>query len=111
MENEENKMDQEIINSEQFQVGHAPEEEKTQEQDDAQYTEDEVEFADGEGTSLAEEFEVPEKEDLEEVPGTVIVNLEHNELACSEWVHSCQDSGANKSTKIASPHGLKGEVR
>ncbi|MES2457532.1 MAG: hypothetical protein V4594_18390 [Bacteroidota bacterium] len=66
MENEENKMDQEIINSEQFQVGRAPEEEKTQEQDDAQYTEDEVEFADGEGTSLAEEFEVPEKEDLEE---------------------------------------------
>ncbi|RZM19257.1 MAG: hypothetical protein EOO88_38520 [Pedobacter sp.] len=67
MENQENEMEQEeIINPEQFQVGRTPEEEKTQEQDDAEYTEDEVEFADGEGTQLEEEFDAPEQEDAEE---------------------------------------------
>ena len=56
--NKEQEMEQdEIVNLEQFQVGRAPEEEKQHdEQDDSEYTEDEVEFADGEGTQLEEEF-------------------------------------------------------
>jgi len=67
MKNQENEMEQEeIINPEQFQVGRAPEEEKTQEQDDAEYAEGEMEFADGQGTPLQEEFDIPEKEDLQE---------------------------------------------
>lgn len=59
MENKkEQEMEQdEIVNLEQFQVGRAPEEEKQHdEEDDSDYTEDEVEFADGEGTQLEEEF-------------------------------------------------------
>lgn len=34
-------------------------------QDDAKYTKDEKPFADGKGTRLEEEFEVPDKEELE----------------------------------------------
>ena len=58
----ENKKDQEfeqddIVNLEQFQVGRAPEEEKQHDdQDESEYTEDEVPFADGEGTQLDEEL-------------------------------------------------------
>ena len=58
MENrKEEEMEQdEIINLEQFQVGRAPEEEKEIDQDDSTYTEDEIPFADGEGTQLEEEL-------------------------------------------------------
>ncbi|TDO24266.1 hypothetical protein [Pedobacter duraquae] len=70
MENKkEQEMEQdEIVNLEQFQVGRAPEEEKQHdEEDDSDYTEDEVEFADGEGTQLEEEFAADDDfEDLED---------------------------------------------
>ena len=46
-----------IVNLAQFQVGRAPEEEKQHDdQDESEYTEDEVPFADGEGTQLDEEL-------------------------------------------------------
>ncbi|AMP98749.1 hypothetical protein AY601_1840 [Pedobacter cryoconitis] len=67
MENQENEMEQkEIINPEQFQAGRAAEEEKLQQEDDSEYTEDEIEFADGEGTQLDEEIDVPEEQELED---------------------------------------------
>jgi len=69
MENrKEEEMEQdEIINLEQFQVGRAPEEEKEIDQDDSTYTEDEIPFADGEGTQLEEELgEDDIDEDLED---------------------------------------------
>ena len=68
--NKEQEMEQdEIVNLEQFQVGRAPEEEKQHDdQDDSEYTEDEVQFADGEGTQLEEEFadDDDEFDDLED---------------------------------------------
>lgn len=61
MKNEENEMEKdEIVNPEQFQVGRAAEEEKTidsEDNDEVEYTEDEVEFADGKGTQLDEEID------------------------------------------------------
>jgi hypothetical protein len=67
MENQENEMEKdEVINPEQFQVGRAPEEEKNIAQDDTTYTPGEVQFADGEGTQLAEEFEDPNEQDLDD---------------------------------------------
>ena len=67
MENQENIMEhEEILNQDQFQLAHAPEEEKLHEDDDSDYTEEETEYADGKGTQLNEEFDFPEREDLEE---------------------------------------------
>lgn len=67
MENQENEMEQkEIINPEQSRAGRAAEEEKLQQEDDSEYTEDEIEFADGEGTQLDEEIDVPEEQELED---------------------------------------------
>ena len=60
-ENIESEQD-EIVNPEQFQVGRAPEEEKA-ESEDSEYTEDEIEFADGEGTQLEAEFDEVEEDD------------------------------------------------
>src|SRR4051812_19610796 len=70
MENQENTPNEfekdEISNPEQFQVSRAPGEEKTTErEDDSDYTEGEVEFADGEGTDLAEAFEDTDDEELD----------------------------------------------
>jgi hypothetical protein len=65
-ENNENKMEKDdIVNPEQFQVGRAPQDEKeeTKEQDmvnrsdDAGYTAEENQFADGKGTQLDEEID------------------------------------------------------
>ena len=65
MENQENDMrEEEMINREQFQAGSAAGDE--QRRDDSEYTEQEIQFADGEGTQLEEEFDVPDKEDLED---------------------------------------------
>jgi hypothetical protein len=72
MENlENNQPEEEIQNIEQFQInrsqgnaadGHtAPEP-----SEDDEYTEDEVQFADGEGTQLNEEIEGPEDEEDDE---------------------------------------------
>lgn len=67
MENQENEMEQkEIINPEQFQAGRAAKEEKLQQEDDSEYTEEEIEFADGKGTQLDGEIDVPEKQKLED---------------------------------------------
>lgn len=66
MENNEKELEKDdIVNPEQFQVGRAPQEEKeddTDYADDSDYTEQEIPFADGKGTELAEEFEEPEEE-------------------------------------------------
>ncbi|WP_025142311.1 hypothetical protein [Pedobacter jeongneungensis] len=72
MENlENNQPEEEIQNIEQFQInrsqGNAAEGHTTPEpEDDNEYTEDEVPFADGEGTQLNEEIEGPEDEEDEE---------------------------------------------
>ncbi len=67
MENNENEIEKdEIVNPEQFQVGRSPQEEKEEQSDDAGYTEEEVQFADGEGTQLAEAFDTPEEDELDE---------------------------------------------
>lgn len=67
MENHGKEIEQEeIINPVQSQAGRAPGEDKLQKEDDSEYTEDEIEFADGEGTQLDEEFDVPDKQDLED---------------------------------------------
>ncbi|WP_406827030.1 hypothetical protein [Pedobacter sp. KACC 23697] len=69
MENQENNQpEEEIQNIEQFQInrseGNASEGRTTPEPDgDNDYTEDEVPFADGEGTRLNEEIEDPEDEE------------------------------------------------
>jgi hypothetical protein len=72
MENlENNQPEEEIQNIEQFQVnrsegnaanGHATPEPS----EDEEYTEDEVQFADGEGTQLNEEIEGPDDEEDED---------------------------------------------
>ena len=67
MENNENEFEKdEIVNPEQFQVGRSSQEEKEEQSDDAGYTEEEVQFADGEGTQLAEAFDPPEEGELDE---------------------------------------------
>ncbi len=71
MENlENNQPEEEIQNIEQFQInrsqGNAAEGHTTPEPDDNEYTEDEVPFADGEGTQLNEEIEGPEDEEDDE---------------------------------------------
>jgi len=67
MENNENEIEKdEIVNPEQFQVGRSPQEEKEEQSDDAAYTEEEVQFADGEGTQLAEAFDTPEEDEFDE---------------------------------------------
>ncbi|TCD27042.1 hypothetical protein EZ456_10995 [Pedobacter psychrodurus] len=69
MENQENNQpEEEIQNIEQFQInrseGNAPEGHVTPEPtEDDEYTEDEVPFADGEGTQLNEEIEEPEEDE------------------------------------------------
>jgi len=73
MENEEDKIQKdEIVNLEQFQVGRAPQEEKedqkqqmTEREDDAGYTPQENQFADGKGTVLNEEI-APDRGDIED---------------------------------------------
>ncbi|RZM29168.1 MAG: hypothetical protein EOO88_06010 [Pedobacter sp.] len=82
MENQENKIEKdEIINPEQFNVGRAPQEEKeidqndmTERADDAGYTPQEEQFADGKGTQLNEQLG-PDREEIsdelqQEVEGT-----------------------------------------
>jgi len=77
MENQENNQpEEEIQNIEQFQInrseGNAPEGHATPKPtEDEEYTEDEIPFADGEGTQLNEEIEGPEdEEDDEELEGS-----------------------------------------
>ena len=69
MNNQNEQVEEEIPNIEQFQVSRSSLEEKDMEDDaateDEGYTEDEVEFADGEGTQLAEEIPDEEEEDLD----------------------------------------------
>ncbi|KQM72687.1 hypothetical protein ASE74_22720 [Pedobacter sp. Leaf216] len=72
MENQENNhQEEEIQNIEQFQInrseGNAAEGYNTPEPDDDEYTEDEVPFADGEGTLLNDEIEGPDDEDDEDL--------------------------------------------
>jgi len=62
---EENLEKDEIVNPEQFQVGRAPEEKKETEREDADYTPEEVEFADGQGTQLDEEIDAPDSEEID----------------------------------------------
>ena len=54
--NQEQLEKDEIVNPEQFQVGRAPQEDKEEQTDDAEYTEQEIPFADGKGTELDEEL-------------------------------------------------------
>ncbi|WP_316844026.1 hypothetical protein [Pedobacter psychrodurus] len=69
MENQENNQpEEEIQNIEQFQInrseGNASEGHATPEPtEDDEYTEDEIPFADGEGTQLNEEIEGPEDDE------------------------------------------------
>lgn len=69
MENlENNQPEEEIQNIEQFQInrseGNAADGHATPEpSEDNEYTEDEVQYADGEGTQLNEEIEGPEDEE------------------------------------------------
>ncbi|RLJ75027.1 hypothetical protein [Pedobacter alluvionis] len=69
MENlENNQPEEEIQNIEQFQInrseGNAADGHATPESsEDNEYTEDEVQYADGEGTQLNEEIEGPEDDD------------------------------------------------
>ncbi len=69
MENQENNQpEEEIQNIEQFQInrseGNAADGHASPEQaEDEEYTEDEVPFADGEGTQLNEEINDPEDEE------------------------------------------------
>jgi hypothetical protein len=69
MENQENSQpEEEIQNIEQFQInrseGNAADGHATPDpSEDNEYTEDEVQFADGEGTQLNEEIEGPEDEE------------------------------------------------
>ncbi|GAA4202426.1 hypothetical protein GCM10022289_17180 [Pedobacter jeongneungensis] len=76
MENQENNQpEEEIQNIEQFQInrsqGNAAEGHASPEpgDDDENYTEDEVPFADGEGTRLNEEIEGPEDEEDDDEEG------------------------------------------
>lgn len=82
MDNQEDKLPQEeIVNPEQFQVGRALQHEKepqedqmTARSDDAGYTPEEDQFADGKGTQLNQEI-APDRGDIEdelseEVEGT-----------------------------------------
>ena len=82
MENQDDKIEKdEIVNPEQFQVGRAPQDEKENQQDqmtdrsdDAGYTAQEDQFADGKGTQLSEEL-APDREEIDgeleqEVEGT-----------------------------------------
>ena len=82
MENQEDKIEKdEIVNPEQFNVGRTSEEEKEQSQndmiertDDAGYTPQEEQFADGKGTQLNEKLS-PDPEEIndelqQEVEGT-----------------------------------------
>jgi hypothetical protein len=91
MENQANEMEKdEVINPEQFQVGRAPETEKNGERDDTEYTEGEAEFADGEGTQLAEEFESNDTDGVEsgsetELPEDEQDELDEDELADDEF--------------------------
>lgn len=60
----------EIINPEQFQVSRSPEEDEEDAdaaEEDAKYTPEENEFADGKGTELAEEFDEDETDESDEL--------------------------------------------
>ncbi|KIA96395.1 hypothetical protein OC25_01145 [Pedobacter kyungheensis] len=68
MKNQENNQPkEEIQNIEQFQInrsqGNAAEGHLTPETEDDEYTEDEVQFADGEGTQLNEKIKGPDDEE------------------------------------------------
>lgn len=66
MENQAKEIEQEeIIKAEQYQADSSPAEDQ-QLQDDSEYTEDEVEYADGDGTQLDEELGVPERDDVDD---------------------------------------------
>ena len=60
------EQNEEIVNPEQFQVGRAPEEEKTATEEDTGYTEGEIEYADGQGTQLDEELEDMDSGEIED---------------------------------------------
>lgn len=78
--NSENNPQEEINNPEQFQVGRTPQEEKENNEsdnsgDDAEYTPEETEFADGKGSKLNEAIkqsgeETPDEELKEKTDGT-----------------------------------------
>jgi hypothetical protein len=70
MENDQNDLEKdEIVNPEQFQVGRAPHEEKEEQAEELGYTEQESQFADGQGTQLDEELgESNEEEADRELP-------------------------------------------
>jgi hypothetical protein len=69
MKNEENKFQKDdIINPEQFQVGRAQAEDQEEQTNEAGYTAEEDQFADGKGTQLAEEFEITDAELEAELP-------------------------------------------
>lgn len=55
--------EQEITNIEQFEAHHSVEPDPKDKDDDSGYSDDEVEFADGEGTLLSEEFDEEDSED------------------------------------------------
>jgi hypothetical protein len=62
---EEEPEQDDIVNPDQFQVGRAPENEKDTQTEGVEYTDDEIEFADGAGTQLDDELDAPDREDLE----------------------------------------------
>ncbi|MNK18685.1 hypothetical protein D3C87_368940 [compost metagenome] len=71
MENQENNQpEEEIQNIDQFQInrsqGNAAEGHPAAQPNDEEYTEDEVQFADGEGTRLNEQINGPDDEDDDE---------------------------------------------
>ena len=65
LDNQETMEKDDIINPDQFQVGRTAEE-NTGMQDDSEYTAEENQFADGKGTELAEEFEAPDPEEIDD---------------------------------------------
>jgi hypothetical protein len=71
LDNQETMEKDDIVNPDQFQVGRTSEE-NTNAQDDSEYTAEENPFADGKGTELAEEFDAPDPEEIDD--------NQHNEL-------------------------------
>lgn len=62
MENQQKETEKEAINNpEDFRAGRSPQGDQAQ-PDEVEYTEDEVEFADGAGTQLEQEFDEPDKD-------------------------------------------------
>ena len=65
LNNQEPMEKDDIVNPDQFQVGRTAEENMSK-QDDSQYAPEENQFADGKGTELAEEFDAPDPEEVED---------------------------------------------